>query len=218
MLSKENVGKWISIIVMLVCSAWFVARWSDAGFPWDPLVPFIIALGAYAKLEVSQSARVSKVDDVSIENDADLFRQLHELLPSHGAIEFVKHHDFGGSFLLRDLDPIGRFCYEWDNPQHEFNDQQLEAQRADLLRAAKYFSHAIALKTAPRAAGIQSAVPGHIDSDGPFPEWVRQDIREIHLAAHALVDEHEKMMRLGRKRLRIATGAAPSSESLPRGG
>jgi hypothetical protein len=211
MFSKKNVVKWVTILVMLVCSGWFVGRWRDPGFPWDPLVPFIIALGAYIRLEMRPSARVSRVDNASVENDAELFRQLQELLPSHGAIEFVKHHDFGGSFRLEELDPIGRFSYEWDNPQHEFNDLELEAQRANLLRAAKYFSHAIAINTVPRSPGIQSAIPRHIDSDEPFPEWVKQDIQEIHQAAHALVDEHQKMMRLGRKTLPVTKGIVAAS-------
>lgn len=197
--SKESVAKWVSLAVMLLCSAWFAARWKESGFPWDPTVPFVLALGVYVTADIKQARKRTKAPHASDENDAALFRELHDLLPSHGAIAFIKQHDFGGSFRLEDLDPINRFCYEWDNPQHQFNAPELEAQRADLLRAAKYFSNSIAVNTVPRSSGIQSAIPNHIDSDGPFPEWVKQDIREIHLAAEALVEEHEKMMRLGRQ-------------------
>jgi len=203
MWTRENIAKGVSLVVMVICAAWFAVRWRDPGFPWDPAVPFVIAFGAYLTAEVSQAQRRSKPLDPALENDAALFRDLHDLLPSQGAIAFIKQHDFGGSFRLEDLDPISNFCYEWDNPQHQFNDPELEAQRSNLLRAANYFSGSIATNTVPRDSGIQSAIPKHVDSDGPFPEWVKQDIREIHQAADALVQEHEKMMRLGRKKLPV---------------
>jgi len=161
----------------------------------------LLGLGAtHIELERSQREETHSLHGPQAENDAALFAELQDLLPSHGAIDFIKHHDFGGSFRLDNLDPIRLFGYEWDNAQHEFNDSALEAQRKQLLRAAKYFSEAIAYKTSPRR-GMQSVVPEDVSSTGPFPEWIRRDICEIHLAAEALVDEHQKMIRLGRKRL-----------------
>lgn len=196
----EQIVKLLTVVSMLLTTGWLVSRWSEPGFPWEPTIGLVGCIIGYISIEANQQAKLSKAIGSQLGNDADLFLQLQEFLPSHGAIDFIKKHDFGGSFLLSDLDPISRFSHEWDNPQHEFTDPTLEAQRTNLLRAAKYFASAIGFKTAPRI-GAQSAVPAHIESDGPFPEWVKRDIREIHKAAEALVDEHEKMMRLGRRML-----------------
>jgi hypothetical protein len=203
----EQVVKLLTVVSMLLTTGWLVAKWREPGFPWEPTIGLITCAIGYMTIESKQQGRISEVIASQTGNDAALFLRLQEFLPSHGAIDFIKHHDFGGSFILTDLDPVSRFVHEWNNPQHEFIDPVLEAQRANLLRAASYFANAIAFKTAPRHAA-QSAVPGHIDSDGPFPDWVKRDIRQIHQAAEALVDEHEKMMRLGRRMLPLNTQVA----------
>lgn len=199
------ITRYSALIAAALAIAWAAYAWRDPGLPWEAAITFVVSAAAYLvqTLGGEGEGTLSPEEEVQRANDAQLFSEFANLLPSEGPIEFAKNQDFLATFPYEQMAPFNTFSQTWNNPAHEFSDRALEAQRINLLRACSYFTEAIAFKTAPRQAGLQSVVPQHIAADGPFPDWIKKDAREIRDAARAVVDEHQKMMRLGRKKVRL---------------
>lgn len=200
---KQNIiSKYAVLLGILGTEAWFLWNPKDRKFEWEPIVCFISLLGTYIALDLKgrESNELHTRSSKSHPNDVDLFIKLQKLLPSDGPIQFIKDHDFGGAFYREKIEPFGVFNYEWDNPEHEFIDEELEKQRKELLSNSTEFMAAIGKNTSATSKGYQSVVPDHV-RNSPIPDWVKRDIKEIHESADALVESHQKMVRMGRKKL-----------------
>lgn len=188
---------------MLGCLAWFL--WNPDGwkFEWEPLVVFITLFGSYMALDIKKSKEPQK--DYGHVNDIALFKKLQKALPIDGPIAFIRDHDFGDSFNLNAVTPIKDFSYYWDNAEHEFIDTELEELRKKLLEKASEFSLAIGKNTSPNNNGLQSVYPdSHLDPIEDFEKRIRREIQEIHDAADKLLNAHQTIIRVGRKKLNIS--------------
>jgi hypothetical protein len=200
---KNSISKYLSIVAMLGCLAWFL--WNPDGwkFEWEPLVCFIISFSTYITADMTSYNSSQK--NFGHVNDIALFKKLQEALPSNDSIDFIRTHDFGGSFNIDNVIPIRDFNHYWDNAEHEFIDSELEKLRKELLEKSSKFSLAIGMNTSPNSAGFQSVYPDtHLDSPEDFEKRIRSEVKEIHDAADELIKIHQKIMRVGRKKLNIS--------------
>jgi len=68
--------------------------------------------------------------------DKALFARLIETLPTNGSISFITHWDVGAMlFNPKKLRQLRVFYLEWNDPEHEFLDADLEAKRRHLHRS-----------------------------------------------------------------------------------
>lgn len=145
--------------------------------------------------------------------DKDLFRQFLAALPSAGSIEFIRGNNFADfSFDRRQLGQLEEFAYRWDNVEHEFLDPEMEAKRKELLAETGSFLHEIAVNTFPMPKDVnRSSVPE--DWETEHPERFEKAVEAIHGLATKVVSIHTDLVRLGRERLKVASGAAPPPAS-----
>lgn len=136
------------------------------------------------------------------ESDKRILRDVLEVVPSNGAIRFLRTNNFAGwSFEMKLISDIERFFHDRNGPDHEFLDPELEAARKRFRLAGKAFLVAIATYTFPTSNPGRQSVPEDWESEQPgrFDEAVR----EIHTAADELCEAYDYLVKLARKKLAI---------------
>ena len=94
-----------------------------------------------------------------IKLDRVLFLQIRNLLPSNGSINFIRSHDYGGSFYLTKHSDLAIFEGHLELPEFEFFDQELEELRQDLTMYIKEFQRIIARKHFPLEQPVCNVFP-----------------------------------------------------------
>lgn len=191
-------AKYLTILGMLFNVAWFL--WNPEGweFEWEPIVAFTLTFAGFIAADIHDRPK-----ETAHPNDVALFKKLQECLPANTAIKFIKEHDFLGTFTIEEISPFNRFVYEWDNPEHEFLDLELEKLRKELYRLVKEFTQAIGRYSSPNSKGRQSV---RVNSQQGIPEFEKRFEQEagiINCAASAVEECHSNLIRLGRKKLNL---------------
>lgn len=87
-------------------------------------------------------------NEAQAEKDRNLFQHItSELLPSNGAIRFIRTHDFGGSHDYNSLDDLGRYANEITLPEFEFIHQGIQEKLIILNNLIPEFLSYVALNT-----------------------------------------------------------------------
>lgn len=81
--------------------------------------------------------------------DQELFSKVREILPSDGAIRFVRFHDYGGSFDREKHKDFHDFIWHLEQPEFEFLDEELEHIRKRLADHIVNFMQIIGRETFP---------------------------------------------------------------------
>lgn len=131
------------------------------------------------------------------DHDRELFNQFLSLFAENDRIRFFKEHDFLGSFQKDRIDGLNEFVETWDNAAHEFVDQDVEEKRKEIYDAAEKLALAIARYTTPSQFGYISVKPDSLP-DGPTPDWIKDQAKEMNDCASEFVKEHEKFIRFCR--------------------
>jgi hypothetical protein len=131
--------------------------------------------------------------------DRKLFDVFLSALPSQGFISFIKTIDIGEHFRSCELDQLKSFCHSWNDPEHEFVDQQLEAKRKRLYELADAYREAISLNTFSSRPESFQGTPTEWRHDKPAE--YKAIIRELHELADQVVEAHADLVRTGRAKL-----------------
>ncbi|MBI5901952.1 MAG: hypothetical protein HZB84_00485 [Deltaproteobacteria bacterium] len=134
--------------------------------------------------------------------DKALYVKFFETLPSSGSIEFLKTFDMGfGSFETEQLSQLKYFYCNWNKPEYEFLDAELECKRKALREAISkyldsYSTNVFCTKTDTKRAYV-------------LPEWketkpdvYRQIIDKLNSLADEVVKAHEDLVRSARLKLK----------------
>ena len=108
--------------------------------------------------------------------------------------------DFGGTFRRDDIRELDRFAGTWNVPDKEFRDKALEKARQDAHSKACVVAREISQRTRPLNVELQTVKLADRD---PQPDSVREDARVINVAATEFAQRHDRLVRLGRKRLTL---------------
>jgi len=133
-------------------------------------------------------------------NDTDkkVFDDLMQVLPSNGAIKFVREKDFGNSFVLDEIEEIHIFLESRNGPDHEFLDAKLEKARQKLREACSEFTWILATNTFPTHSGRQG-----IEENLDTSNWQKfhRIMNEINEESRSLCAAYDDLVRLARKKL-----------------
>ena len=198
-----QIAKYLSLASIMATVAWFF--WNPVGwsFEWEPVVVFLASLGAFIGCDWKDhsGAHNAKSEEVAAHpSDVFLFKQLIELLPSTGVIHFLKAHDFLGSFKRDSIRPVEQFLYEWGNAEHEFQDKEIEALKAELYGAARTFDTLIGKYTSPNKHGFQAVRPDQYEGGDQRELEFQREAEEIGDAADLVVAKHQDFVRAGRQK------------------
>lgn len=146
---------------------------------------------------LAQSHTPSSVSQV--EADKKTLHDLLAVVPSNGAMKFLRSNNFGFSFDWRDLDEVATFFHDRSGPDHEFLDEQLEAARMRFRESCGTLLSTLALNTFPTNGEHRSAVPDEWEIEDP--KRFHKTIRAIHSASDAVCGAYDDLVRLARQKL-----------------
>ena len=143
-----------------------------------------------------------KYDEETIKLDRQLFEKIRtELLPQTGAIYFLRHNNFAGfSFRTESIEDIDKFEHESKNSDFEFLNPDLERIKLELLSSIRTFTGLIGLQTFSTHNGLQT-VPPEWELDQPERFWKVVD--DLHSSSSQICDKYDKLIKLGRRVLKI---------------
>lgn len=134
-------------------------------------------------------------------HDRELYDKLTTLLSSGGVIGFLDQTNMAGwSFDRKALEPLLEFHHDWNQPEREFINTDLEMLRRQLWAKANEYLKVIAYETFP--------VPGTVgrqwvpeDWEEEQPERFERVVKTLHSVAGEIVELHGKLVRAGRSHL-----------------
>ncbi|MGE4319609.1 MAG: hypothetical protein AB7E96_11995 [Deferribacterales bacterium] len=195
-----------SLVGLVFSEAWLVNSYvKESSFPWDSLIAFLLAIGAvYTSLEqFKKDIRDSKKS----EKDAELFKELIEVLPPERTISFFKHTDFHGSVLRSELDGLRQFRAYWDSVDKEFFDKKIDAGRKKMYSAVDTFMAKYSTYTSPVGDGDFASVYTDTIYDGIFPDETVNNLKkkadELNSIADSLAKQYEEFVREGKRKFII---------------
>lgn len=132
------------------------------------------------------------------EHDQKLYDALIQLLPSTGVIQFLDQNNMAGfSFLDSMLDPLRKFYYEWNRPEQEFINSELESLRKELWQRADQYLDVITTETfSVGSMAERRSVPEEWQYQQP--ERFNRVVKDLHSLAGEIVDLHGKLVRAAR--------------------
>jgi hypothetical protein len=124
-----TLSRLLSLLALLGATAWVSTDWS-----WKSGIASITAFAAFLGLEYKQIKKLG-----SIETDRKLFREFLTLLPSTGAIDYIRNREFLNPFQWEKMRDLETFSSQWDTPEREFFDKYLEREKRTLHGAVTEF-------------------------------------------------------------------------------
>lgn len=198
----------LTILATLVPAAWCaVELYEGHSLSFSSVaafLPAVAALVAYLKTEGSASRTAAAAPSVAA-HDQVLFADFQAALPFEPTIRVLREANFGADYRAEWLQPLNRFVESWDDPNREFLDATLEAERLALYRAALALATDFARETVPNDhnEGWRTVYPWR-ERGGPRPAHVLESARVLNEAARSFVPRYELFVRLARQRLNVA--------------
>ena len=135
-------------------------------------------------------------------HDQKLFQDFQSDFPFEPAVRLLREHNFGDAFSRGAIKPLYRFYEEWDQPEKEFLDSDLQAELCVLHAAARRLSNHLVGKTVPVYGGDLASVYSDNDrASGPRNAHVLEDARVLNEEARIFVPVYENFLRACKKKL-----------------
>jgi hypothetical protein len=190
----RKLVKLANLVVLILTVLWLS---KDPG--WDSLVAMATAFVVLLGLEVTDRSEPNKSETVG-GPDQELFLEFLNIMPSDGAIRFLRKQEMGGHFNRRGLDDLYAFVGTWEDVTHEFQDSKLEAKRKQLLQQVNDYCDLIGLYT-EQDHGDSHHIRPYLRHEQP--DEFQKAVRELHKQADKIVKLYDEFIRLGRKKLRV---------------
>ncbi len=123
-----------------------------------------------------------------------------KLLPWDGGVNFIKKNDFGGSFLTSNLNDLGNFFNECENPLFEFIDPDLEGLRINLIESIDIFLTIIASETFPTNNNCNS-IPREMSVHDS--KRFKEICNSINEKADKIYNDYETLIRTSMRKLGV---------------
>ncbi|MFA5139740.1 MAG: hypothetical protein WC728_10950 [Elusimicrobiota bacterium] len=160
------------------------------------------------KLECSKELEKYKVDlqeqvkgtTAEAESDKKLFQELLKTLPSLGVIEFLRQYPLGAAFTSKWIEPLREYESTWHVPEKHFLDVELKSQQQALYKAIAALTTLIS-----KYCYASDRNPDRMSiSFGGEKDPVKLEAigKELDTAAILVVEQHDKLVELARKKLK----------------
>ncbi|MFL6763938.1 MAG: hypothetical protein ACJ8FO_01940 [Sphingomicrobium sp.] len=178
-----------------------VGLWPSPGAQFDPgkAATFIAALAAWLYAELF-------TDEPRLDaHDQELAARVYAIM-GDADVKFLQDHDFGGSWLKRDLDPVYSLAHLAESVNAEFNNSKLQAKFESLRGTVRRFAAMMAHGASPFGTGpspdtmMFSMIPDQEHASEEWSERTNTRVKEANDLATELADELATFYRLLRKR------------------
>jgi hypothetical protein len=187
----RRIAQLIAAVAFLVSLAWIYRHPA-----WESVTAGLSALVAFVGLLIEQNIYNNK------KSDRRLFEQFKRVLPSDGSVAFIDTLSMAaGSFHPANLDDLDNFADTWNDAEHEFLDRKLERKRKHLLKLIKEYRLLVGGNTFRTRDG-EATVPPEWESEQP--DRFNQAVNILHDKAGEVVEAHQQLIRLARKKLEVS--------------
>lgn len=196
----------IAILTLLLGIAWcYIDIRETQSLSWGAVsffLPSLLSFLGYAKMDGPKPAISSASVSTVATHDQILFADFQATLPFEPTIRVLRDSDFGVDYRTEWLEPLNRFVNVWDDPNREFLDASLEAERLAFYKAAYALAMDFAKETVPNDnnPGWRTVYPWN-QRGGPRPAHVLESARVLNDAARAFVPLYNRFIRVAREQL-----------------
>lgn len=203
---KRNFAKYSALVGAMAFEAWMLWDLSSNTFNWSAAIGFVTTLLTFIGSEYSIQREVSSICK---EGDGSLFNEMMAVLPMR-VIQFMRGHDFRGSYLSEELAPLLVYRQTWEDVLHVYNDRAIERRSRAFHKVASKFIDEVARRTHPIDPDFHSVYP-HGDNyveDPVAHNRIEDSIRILNSVADDVVARHTRLMEICRKRLPKASASS----------
>jgi len=137
-----RVGLGLATIIALAVGLWPAP---SATFDPEKASVFVTALAVWLYAEIF-------ADEGGIDaHDKELADRIYSTMRDDD-VRFLREHDFGGSWLKRDLDPLYNLAHLAESVNSEFNDPKVQSSFASVAKTARRFATMMAYGAWPIGA------------------------------------------------------------------
>lgn len=186
-----------------------VALWPAPDAVFDPAkaLTFVaaVAVWLFAELFPDQSAGARAETSELAAHDQELASRIHAIA-TDDHVRFLKEHDFGGSWIKRDLDPVYELANFTRNATAEFNDPEIQEMFAGLGKTVRRFANTMSLGAWPFGVAQShetqafSMIPDNERGSDEWSERTNTRVREANELATDLASQTAQFYRLLRKK------------------
>ncbi|MFM5101690.1 hypothetical protein [Aeromonas veronii] len=169
------------------------------------LIVFALIHNLVNKFFVYKSSEFALEDSKQLRQvDVDLFNRFLTDFPSDGySVPFLRDHDLGDSYHDNSLRDINKFVDQWNNVEHHFLNEEIEAKRSELWKKCHSFVHQLALSSYDLNGGpLFSCVPDAYRGAWDYPAHVDKQLRELNEMAKECHELHQKFVLFTRRKLK----------------
>jgi hypothetical protein len=135
--------------------------------------------------------------------DFELYNRIkNQLLPLNGSIAFIRQNNFSGfSFRVDSLNDLHEFEYEFEKPDFEFIDSEMESVFEKIKHHTATFTSLVGDNTwNTRNPNIHTnSVPPEWELEQPERFW--DVVNKIHSEAQSICSNYDELIKLGRRKL-----------------
>lgn len=193
----------IAILTLLFTGIRCLLVFQESGeLPFDALYPFLVSISSFLLWFFLPADASRSAGPVIAQHDVDLFAEFQQALPFDPTIQTLEQADFGADYLTEWLRPLHEFASNWNNPNREFLDQELEAARRTLVSSAESLSWDFARETVPNDGnpGWTTVYPWN-QRGGPRPAHVIESARVLNEASRKFIPIYKDFVRLANRKL-----------------
>ena len=134
--------------------------------------------------------------------DKSLYAKFIETLPSSGSIDFIDKFNMAGCpFKKKELEQLEKFCCEWNDPEHQFLDHELESLRNNLHEVVVEYLNFLVVNTWCCEGDVDLiSVPAEWEETQP--ERFEKTVSNLHDLAQKIVDAHRLLICSAKRKLK----------------
>ena len=207
---------WTSLIaslggtgIVLLILTWLFKKWISVRIEESVKHEYAMRLEehkAELQQQIDRSAKEVQTELQEIagqkKTDRELFTRFLEVLPSSGSVEFIEKHHMGGTFEIDALKQVKAFFREWNTPECQFLDEELEKKRCTLHRnVGEYLGYVATNTWIVDCDGNRDFASVPKEWRDEQPNRYEKTIEELHNLADRVVKAHQDLVQTGRRKL-----------------
>lgn len=146
-----------------------------------------------------------EIQEREAEVDRKLFTKFITMLPANSSsIDLLQNHDFGNTFYGKKLDRLRDVIVLFENVEHKFLDNDLEAAKIKFIQELNNFDYKIGIYTGPSGGSVEffSCIPDSYKGAYDTPEWITGQIDELNSSSLLCYQLYETFVNQARNKLK----------------
>jgi len=209
-LNSSTTTKVISLFALLIFTVLASLQLSTGKVStgWWLVGSALLAFSGLVTIEVKDLQQLGdlkdKLERKTQEPDRSLFEEFLETLPSdEGSMFHLQEVQFAGGFRSEFLEDLQEFVYHWDNPEHEFKNENIEEERKQLLKSVKDFLDFTVINFGVNSSQGNYLVANWKQQPHSDQQKIKEHTDKCDELQDKVINHHQKLIRVAREELAV---------------